>query len=119
MAFEVTIRQRPEGQLPQLVKSEMSNDTLQLKLIKDIEDVMAINGHALNLAQKQALRGIGTAWEIINAEGQGVNMLVTIRREGHMRKVLINVAGRGRFVDGHGAGVEVPKADPLSSPAWA
>ena len=115
MAFKVIVRQRPEGMEAHLATAEMSNDTLQLKLTKDIQNIMSINGAPLNLAQKRTLRGIGTAYEVTDLRGrpQG-EVMVTIRREGHLRKVILGTDGRGRFVDGQGDRVAVAMADPLT-----
>jgi hypothetical protein len=119
MAFEVVVRQRPEGLPLHLVKSEMSGNTLQLKLIKDAPNVMTINGASLNLAQKRALRGMGTAWELTDLESKSNgHIVVTIRREGHLRKVGIATDGSGRFVDGQGDRVQVAMADPLTDQTW-
>lgn len=119
MAFEVIVRQRPEGMKSHLAKAEMSNDTLQLKLVKDIQNVMSINGASVNLAQKRTLRGIGTAFEVTDVRpGTGGEVEVTIRREGHLRRVLLATDGKGRFVDGQGDRVQVAMADPLGAHTW-
>ncbi len=122
MAFQVVIRQRPEGMEAHLVKAEMSGDSLQLKLIKALPDIMTVNGVPLNIAQKRALRGMGTAWELTDLQrapeiATGA-VLVEIRREGHVRKVRIETDGKGRFVDGQGDRVQVAMADPLVKTGW-
>ena len=120
MSFNVVIRQRPEGQMLNLVKVEMSSDTLQLKLTTNLPDIMSVNGAPLNVAQKRALRGLGTAWQITDLRGTSDGeVTVTIRREGHMRTIRMGTDGKGRFVDGHGDRVQVAKADPLDRSGWS
>jgi hypothetical protein len=120
MSFQVVIRQRPEGAALELVKVEYDNDRLQLKLIKALPDVMSINGAALSVAQKRALRAIGTAWQMTDLQPTSDGAVrVSIRREGHIRTLLIGLDGKGGFVDGHGDRVQVAKADPLALSGWS
>lgn len=120
MAFNVIIRQRPAGMPAMLTQVEMSMDTLQLKLVKDIQNVMTINGASVNLAQKTTLRKLGEHYEVTNVEtaDHGRALLVTGRREGFMREWIIDAGGGLTYADGQGDAVSVPRMDPLTSPAW-
>ena len=120
MSFQVVIRQRPPGMAVMLTKVEMSTDGLQLKLIKDIQDVMSINGQAVNTAQKETIRKLGTRWEVtdIEADEQPGSVRVTARREGFVRGWTVDSAGRGAFADGNGHSVPVRRADPLTESTW-
>lgn len=115
MSFNVVLRQRPEGQAAQLVTvPEMSSDSLQLKLIKDMENVMSINGAFVTKAQKEQLRKAGRHWQIIDVQPEDQSLLVTARRDGFIRTWSLDPAGQGRFVDGHNQKMAIPLADPLT-----
>ena len=119
MSFNVIIRQRPAGMPAMLTQVEMSMDTLQLKLVKDIQNVMTINGASVNLAQKTTLRRLGEHYEVTNIDGLGDGRVsVTARREGFMRKWIMDAGGGLTYADGQGDAVSVPRMDPLTSPAW-
>jgi hypothetical protein len=119
MSFQVIVLQTPFGHSAMLTRTELSTDTLQLKLIKDIHNVVSINGHKLTLAQKETLRTLGTRWEVTDLEGQeSGSVLVTARREGFMRTWTVDPMGVGRFADGHGAVMPMSLQDPLNSSPW-
>jgi hypothetical protein len=97
----------------------MSTDSLQLKLIKDIHNILSINGQKLTLLQKEAVRSLGQWYEVTDIKGNGgSSVLVTLRREGFMRTLRIDQMGKGGFVDGEGPAVNVRRQDPLNSQPW-
>lgn len=119
MSFKVIVLQTPVGQSAMLTRTELSTDGLQLKLTKDIHNVVSINDHKLTFAQKETLRMLGTRWGVTDLEGQeGGSMLITARREGFMRTWTIDPMGVGQFADGHGDRVRVNAQDPLNSAPW-
>ena len=119
MSFQVLIEQRPEGRSAMLTTTEMSMDSLQLKLIKDIHSIISVNGQRLTIAQKEAIRQLGTRYEVTDLRNNGgASVLVTLRREGHMRTMSVGQSGIAHFADGHGYRVRVNAQDPLNSAPW-
>lgn len=128
MSFQVVIYQtidrtgipgRRSDSSSMLIRTELSTDGLQLKLTKDIQNVVSINGHKLTFAQKETLRTLGTRWEVSAIEGlESGSVLITARREGYVRTWTVDQDGVGRFADGYGQLVPVSLQDPLNSAPW-
>lgn len=128
MSFDVVIYQtidrtgipgRRSDSSSMLIRTELSTDGLQLKLTKDIHNVVSINGQRLTIAQKEAIRAIGAHYEVTDLEDNGGDsVLITLRREGHMRVMRIAQSGIRHFADGHGDRVAVSAQDPLNSAPW-
>lgn len=119
MSFMVVLRQHPVGMNTMLTTVEMSMDTLQLKLIKDMDNIISVNDVRLTRPQKEALHTIGTRWDVTDVRpGNMGTALVTARREGYLRVWLVALDGSAHFVDGMDERVQTTRQDPLNSSPW-
>lgn len=120
MSFMVAITQKPEGMRRMETTVEMSTDTLQLRLIKDIHSIVRVNDQYLTVLQKETLRKLGERWEVtdLRSDGSGHAVFVTAQREGYLRTWTVSEHGVARFADGDGFSVPVTRQDPLNSRPW-
>ena len=93
MSFLVSIVQVPVDQKPRLLETEMSTDSLQLKLVQEIENVVKVNGQRITLAQKLTLRRVGWGRAIVDITWEAHDLLITGRMEGRMQTMAIDQDG--------------------------
>lgn len=82
MTFQVVLFQEPDGKA-ELLRINMGTDELHLRLIKDISNVVHINGHRATLDQKLVLRRLGAHRPVNDVAWEGDVMLASVRMRGH------------------------------------
>ena len=103
MSFTVGILQRGlEGNPrdPRVVTVELSGDQLQVKLVKNMKNIISINGGSVTMPQKVALAAIGQHRPVSVIEHDNDRLLVTARFAGRLRTVGIDRDGNGVLLAG-------------------